>query len=71
MEHIERMETELKELEEKISKAVDFYYKELGEPNFLDKHQCVALGKQITHMNLYKSDLKGRISYDNEKESVE
>lgn len=64
MNHIERMELELSELNEKIEKADLFLTKEIDEPNKLNDAQKIMLGIQISYMIDYASILKERINYD-------
>jgi len=67
VDYIERMEVELRELQEKIEKGGKFYFKEFENPKFLDKYQIRDLGQQIEHMKLYETDLKCRIAYAKNK----
>lgn len=64
MNHIERMELELSDLNEKIEKADLFLTKEIDEPNKLNDAQKIMLGIQISYMIDYASILKERINYD-------
>lgn len=67
MEHIKRMELELKELEDKIEKLSIFLEKEKIEPKFTDEIQRVLLENQKDHMKSYARILKHRIFYDTKK----
>lgn len=67
MTHIERMEMELKELNEKIEKGTVFLEKEIKEPKFTDEIQRVKLACQIEHMTAYANVLLERIKYDKNK----
>jgi hypothetical protein len=67
MTHIERMELELKELNEKIEKGCKFLEKEIEKPNFTDEIQRIKLACQIEYMSNYASILKERIEYDKAK----
>lgn len=67
MAHIKRMELELKELNEKIEKGIEFLDKEIEKPNFTDETQRIRLACQIEYMSNYASVLKERIEYDKAK----
>lgn len=67
MNHIERMEVELKELKEKIEKAKDFMEKELEEAKFTSEMQRLHLHEQLVHMWCYAGALEKRIKYDKDK----
>ncbi len=64
MTHIERMELELKELNEKIEKATKFLEEEIENPNKTNEIQRIKLACQIEHMISYAYTLKERIDYD-------
>lgn len=67
MTHIERMELELKELNERIGKGTEFLDKEIEKPNFTDETQRIMLACQIKYMEDYALVLKERIEYDKQK----
>lgn len=67
MNHIERMEVELKELKEKIKNGFDFLSKECKEPMLTDETQRQGLVVQIAFMRNYADILEERINYDKEK----
>lgn len=67
MTHIERMELELRELDEKITKGQEFLTRETLRPKFLNSAQMMLLDKQLYHMIQYKEILEDRIKYDSEK----
>lgn len=67
MTHIERMELELKELNEKIEKGTYFLEKEIKEPKFTDEVQRIKLACQIEYMIAYANILSERIEYDKQK----
>ena len=64
MEHIKRMETELKELNEKRMKLSDFLTSELEKPKFTNEIQRIKMCIQLEYMNQYAGILEGRIEYD-------
>lgn len=69
MEHIKRMETELREVEQRLIGAMDFK----KSPVFkilLDEAQQLLLIEQITHMQRYVDILEIRINYDKIKENL-
>lgn len=68
-EHIERMELELKELNEKIKKGTEFIEKEIQNPKFTDEAQRIRLAIQMEYMLNYASVLNERIEYDKTKEN--
>lgn len=67
--HIERMELELKELNEKIKKGTEFIEKEIQNPKFTDEAQRIRLAIQMEYMLNYASVLNERIEYDKLKEN--
>lgn len=67
MGHIERMQIELEELQEKIMKANEFVKKEIEQPKFTDEKQRIALCCQISYMSCYATVLQERIDYDKKK----
>lgn len=67
MTHIERMELELEELNEKIKKATKFVENEIKNPNFTDEVQRIKLSCQIEYMLNYALILRERIKYDKQK----
>ncbi|MGL6024784.1 MAG: crAss001_48 related protein [Cetobacterium sp.] len=67
MTHIERMELELNELNEKIEKGSSFLKNENSKPKFLNSAQIMLLDKQLYHMVQYSETLKDRIEYDSNK----
>lgn len=69
MDHIQRMEKELEELQEKSSKACEFFTKQLENPTILDNKQIILLGMQTTAMAQYEAILEERIAYDKSKVS--
>ncbi|MGL5051003.1 MAG: crAss001_48 related protein [Fusobacteriaceae bacterium] len=64
MTHIERMELEFTELNDKIVKGQEFIVKETNEPKFLDEVQIFLLTEQLTSMFSYREILIERIKYD-------
>lgn len=64
LNHIERMDLELEELNDKIVKGQQFLDKEYENPKFTDEVQRYSLEEQLKHMRGYRENLKGRISYD-------
>lgn len=64
MEHVERMEKELAELEDKIKKATEFYGNELKEPKFTNEQQRTLLFTQIEIMKKYAEILSARIVFE-------
>ncbi len=70
MNHLERMQEELKELELKTQKAIKFYNNECNKPNFLDPIQREYLDMQINCMVKYSSILHSRIDYDKKKINI-
>ncbi|MGL5440401.1 MAG: crAss001_48 related protein [Filifactoraceae bacterium] len=64
LNHIERMELELEELNDKIVKGQQFLDKEYENHKFTDEVQRFSLEEQLKHMRGYREYLKGRISYD-------
>lgn len=67
MEHIKRMEVELKELKEKYEKGVEFLNVEVECPKFTDEIQRQHLYLQLSYMENYIEVLEIRINYDKEK----
>lgn len=67
MNHIERMEVELKELKEKYEKGKEFLKFETKSPKFTDEIQRQFLIVQLAYMANYAETLKARINYDKEK----
>lgn len=67
MGHIERMENEFKELDGKITKAIEFLNNETREPKFTDETQRYFLEQQIEYMIGYRETLRDRIKYDSKK----
>ena len=67
MTHIERMEIELRELNEKIEKGTVFLEREIKEHKFTDEIQRIKLACQIEHMTAYANVLSERIKYDKKK----
>lgn len=68
-EHIEKMELELKELDEKIQKGREFLEKEIQNPKFTDEVQRIRLAIQMEYMLNYACVLNERIEYDKSKEN--
>lgn len=68
-QHIEKMELELKELNEKIEKNLKFLDKEIQNPKFTDEAQRIRLAIQMEYMLNYASVLNERIEYDKTKEN--
>lgn len=62
--HIERMEEEAQELEEKIEKLVVFIEREKIEPKFTDEEQRIKLVLQKEYMINYADILRQRIYCD-------
>lgn len=71
MNHIERMEVELKELKEKIEKGEEFINKEFIERKFTDETQRANLHAQLFVMQQYADILEIRIKYDKNKNKEE
>lgn len=71
MNHIERMEVELKELKEKIEKGEEFINKEFIERKFTDETQRANLHAQLFAMQQYADILEIRIKYDKNKNKEE
>lgn len=67
LNHIEKMELELKELNDKIVKGQEFLDKENKEPKLTNKTQRYFLSKQLQSMTFYRKYLKDRIEYDSRK----
>ncbi|MGL5051258.1 MAG: crAss001_48 related protein [Fusobacteriaceae bacterium] len=67
MTHIERMELEFTELNDKIVKGQEFIAKENKEPKFLDGTQRFLLSEQLSSMLDYREILRDRIKYDSNK----
>lgn len=67
MTHIERMEKEFEELNDKIVKGQEFLDKENKEPKFTDEIQRFFLSEQLNHMLGYREVLRDRIKYDKSK----
>lgn len=65
--HIERMEEEAQELEEKIKKLEVFLSKEMEEKKYTDEYQRQLLAIQRDHMIRYYSVLLERIGIDKKK----
>lgn len=61
MNYIERMEEELKELQERSEKLDSFIYKSSVK---LDGTQQSLMIDQLHYMRLYEATLKQRISYE-------
>lgn len=68
-QHIEKMELELKELNEKIEKNLKFLDKEIQDPKITDEVQRIRLAIQMEYMLHYASVLNERIEYDKTKEN--
>lgn len=64
MEHIERMQVELKELKEKMNKLEVFFTNETLDPKYTDEVQRDNLARQFEYMLGYANILKKRIAYD-------
>lgn len=67
MNHIERMEVELKELKEKYEKGAEFLNIETECPKFTDEIQRQQLFLQLSYMENYVEVLEARIEYDKDK----
>lgn len=71
LNHIERMELELEELNGKIVKGQQFLDKENKEPKFTDEIQRFFLSEQLQCMVGYRETLRDRIKYDLSKQHKE
>lgn len=71
LNHIERMDLELEELNDKIVKGQDFLDKEKKEPKFTDETQRFFLSEQLICMVGYRETLRDRIKYDLSKQHKE
>lgn len=63
-EYIIRMQEESAQLNERLSKAIDFYNKETIQPDKLNPTQLAYLDEQINAMSLYAKILSKRIQYE-------
>ena len=66
-DYILRMMTELKELENKIKKLVEFLFKERLNPEKTHEEQRFFLGLQLDHMQNYSKTLNHRIYLEKNK----
>lgn len=64
MNHIERMELEAEELNNKITKATEFLENEIKNPTCTNEVQRIKLACQIEYMLNYFTVLTDRINYD-------
>lgn len=65
--HIDRMNDEFDELNDKITKAMEFLGNETKSPKFTDDIQRSFLEQQIEYMVGYREILRDRIEYDSKK----
>lgn len=67
MKHIENMNMEQKELNEKIVKLKSFLHETANLHELLDDEQISNLNDQLLAMELYSSILTRRLTYDCDK----